>query len=184
MNLTSENKPVEPEWISEVDFDATQVDLLVLEWLMKTASLTQRMRDQFGAEFRVCLLRQEWGQPYPSESKFVEKEVMVREVFLMGNEKPCVYARSLFPKKWLEGEGKELQALGEVPLGDFFAKQRHLSRSAFEFAKVFPLCDDYKNALNKSSETPEFLWARRSIFYCGEEHLFVSEYFLPYVFTV
>lgn len=142
-----------------------QLPLLLRPWLFAEESLTQRLVDASGGEFRVQLLAQRWQRPAPSEARLLDIDpaarTLVREVILFGREQPWVYGRSILPAQTLTGDLRRLRKLQDSSLGALLFSYPLLQRLPFEIT-----CSDS-------------LWGRRSRFELGSRALIVSEFFLP-----
>jgi len=133
-------------------------------WLRNRGSLTERLVEKSGGEFRVEVLRQYWGRARLDEAKTLglspRHRVMIREVILHGNNSPWVYARSILPARSLDRSLRHLKRLGNRPLGALLFSDPHMQRGEIEVAR-------HKQG-----------WGRRSVFYLQGQPLLVSETFL------
>ncbi|OED47523.1 hypothetical protein ACH42_02850 [Endozoicomonas sp. (ex Bugula neritina AB1)] len=149
------------------------------EWLLDSGSLTRRLKSICTKSFKVKLLQQVWGAPSDSEQQFLQcrgERASIREVLLMVDDRPVVFARSVLPESSLTGKNKELLQLGEEPLGDFLFSQPSLVRGQIEIEEL------PANQFNAHLERPyhqERAWGRRSLFYLNEKAISVCEVFLP-----
>lgn len=169
--------PLEPAWHKNTQ-PGMPSELTAL------GSMTKRMQQASKQCFQVKLLAQTFKNPRPSEALLLSvskyKGVMVREVYLLCDDQICMFARSLFPIATLFGKSWQLQYLGEKPLGALLFSDPKLCRSSFDFAKIYPCDEDYGKATSHLAIKPDFLWARRSIFYWQQKELMVEEVFLPH----
>jgi len=133
-------------------------------WLRDRGSLTERLVEKSGGEFRVEVLRQCWGRAHLDEVNTLgispRHRVMIREVILHGNNSPWVYARSILPACSLNRSLRHLKRLGNRPLGALLFCDPHMQRGAIEVARH------------------QRGWGRRSVFYLQGQPLLVSEVFL------
>lgn len=147
-------------------------------------SMTKYMQQASKQSFQVKLLAQTFKNPRPSEAFLLSiskyRGVMVREVYLLCDDQICMFARSLFPIDTLFGKGWQLQYLGEKPLGSLLFNDPKLGRSPFDFVKLHFWDEDYEKATTHLAIKPDFLWARRSVFYWHQKELMVEEVFLPH----
>ena len=107
--------------------------------------------------------------------------VWVREVLLLADEQPVVFARSLLPRDHASGTWRLFHGIGTRPLGAALFADPAIQRS--------PLCSTcldrrdarYHVALHAAGDSsqPARLWARRSLFRKTNRVLMVSEVFLP-----
>lgn len=141
-------------------------------WVLDRGSLTQRLIDVSGGQFRVRVTRLHWAMPAIDEARTLSipfrQQALIREVELCVFGVPWVRAHSVIPVGTLRGEERQLQYLGEKPLGAFLFSSRAMKREALELARF-------------SNEQDEICFARRSVFRLHNKPLLVSEMFLPEV---
>lgn len=151
-------------------------------WLLDQRSLTAKLITRSGGDFRVQVLRQITARPLLSEQRALGlrtgERVLVREVLLVGEGEPWVFARSLIPLRSLSGPLRRLRYLRDRPLGAFLFAQPGLERGTMEISCIGP---------NQSYVPPDVqgqapLWGRRSVFRLRGRPLLVSEVFLePFI---
>jgi chorismate--pyruvate lyase len=81
-----------------------------------------------------------------------------------------VKARSIIPVTTLSGKERQLQYLGNKPLGAYLFRSKGMRRSELEFVSV-------------TRQNEPVVFGRRSIFYLHDKPLLVSELFMPSVFN-
>ena len=137
----------------------------VCNWLLDGQSLTAKLRDKY-EDFKVNVLSQEQDNPYDCELKLItpsnNQTFIVREVELIGSQRPVVIARSLIP---LTADTSEILKIGAKPLGEILFNDPEIKRGHLEVG-----------SFNKS-------WARRSTFKIGKTKLLVSEIFLESLYA-
>ncbi len=153
-------------------------------WLQTRGSMTERMQQQCAGRLQVKILNQSWQCPTWEESQFLgidlRSKVLSREVILLGNNIPWMYARSLFPHQLFQGEEKWIQhALNSTPIGELLYRYPNMYRDEFQFAKVRQDHWGYQRAKRYTNIPTDHLWARRSKFYLNKKPLLLSEFFLP-----
>jgi len=145
------------------------------DWLLDRGSLTERLVEASGGEFRVEVLRQQWGVADSGEARLLglplRQRALIREVILHGNNQPWVYARSILPAKSLQHSLRHLKRLGNKPLGAVLFGDPDMQRSNIEIACL------NTQELPLAIEQPA--WGRRSVFFLHNQPLLVSEVFLP-----
>lgn len=104
---------------------------------------------------------------------------LVRDVELLCNETPWVFARTLIPISSLKGSARRLTQLGEKPLGAVLFSDPTVLRGATQIAQLLPGHPLFDTASNHVDEKPEQLWGRRTLFYVEKRPLLVNEIFLP-----
>lgn len=166
-----------PIWQSQRHPLARELSSEWQSWLFDRGSLTHRLIDLSNGHFRVQVLRQDWRNPMPWERNALRLPArhvaLVREVALLCNEKPLVYARSVLPTSTLTGENRRLKHLGNKPLGAALFDSPSLERDPLVIAPIHRL----KTNATISKKNPAY--ARCSVFYLNNKPLLVSEIFLP-----
>lgn len=149
----------------------------VSHWLLDTDSLTQRLQLD-GAVFSVQRRSQGWHSPTLSERNALRlpqrQAALIREVVLMADGEPVVFARSVFPCTTLTGGLRWLRHLQNRSLGSILFRNPWLQRSPFEVARLrgdTPL-------LPQDLHQPQPVWGRRSVFLIDRRPLLVGEIFL------
>ena len=156
-----------------------QIPQLWRDWLLDSGSLTQRLKLECKNSFKVQVIKHECEMPSDSEQNFLGQpaiEANIREVLLICDGKPRVFARSVLPLSSLEGPNKELLKLGERPLGEFLFTHPAMKRGPFEIAELPASQFNIHLDEHYNSETA---WGRRSLFYLNNKPISVCEIFLP-----
>ena len=155
----------------------------VRAWLLDQGSLTRRVQCACGGCFRVRLLAQGWGRPLASERRLLGMRrgeiAVIREVQLLCDERPWVFARTLIPAGSLKGAARRLTRLGERPLGAVLFADRRVRRGDTQLARLSPRRQLFAAAAQGLNPPPADLWGRRTLFYYGRHPLLVNEIFLP-----
>ena len=166
-------------------------DRSLYAWLSDNSSLTQRLIEHCNGAFEVRVRGQRWKAPLLSESRLLGlragEYAMVREVELLCNGIPHVYARTLIPKSSLTGRACHLQGLGSKPLGALLFSDPTTRRSVIEYARLVASHRLYQWAMNSMREMDgemdgvmeSELWGRRTLFCYAGKPLLVNEIFLP-----
>ena len=129
------------------------------------------------------MLAQSWVVPQRNEAQHLGMRAgstgFVREVQLLCNDVPWVYARTVIPRTTLTGPRRRLTRLRTRPLGAVLFADPTMQRGPVEIACITP-CDRLHPAATRHLEVlPEAIWGRRSVFTLGGKPLLVSEVFLP-----
>ena len=142
-----------------------QIPEYVSKWLLDSQSLTYKLKDKY-SDFKVNVLSQEQNKPYECELKLLgaatNLTIIVREVELLGSQKPVVNARSLIP---LTDDTIDILKIGSRPLGEILFNDPEIKRGHLEVGS-------YNNS-----------WARRSTFIIGKTNLLVTEIFLESLYA-
>ena len=168
-------------------------ELNIQHWLQDTGSLTARLR-LCCQQFRVQLLNTRAQVPLtPSQAhRLGVTHAYCREVLLLCDEQPWVYASSLYSSAALAGV-PALGGLGQKALGELLFDNPRLVRSPFEFAQLTSLefqqlqlaiRASFSHAQSDASTTLDAdaawrPWARRSVLAIPKARVLVSELFLP-----
>ena len=142
-----------------------QIPEYVSKWLLDSQSLTYKLKDKY-SDFKVNVLSQEQNKPYECELKLLGEAtnltIIVREVELLGSQKPVVNARSLIP---LTDDTIDILKIGSRPLGEILFNDPEIKRGHLEVG-----------SFNNS-------WARRSTFTISKTNLLVTEIFLESLYA-
>ena len=101
------------EMINQVKNDS------IKSWLSESGPITKRI--SANEDFELNLLREEVDAVDEIEKRYLGNsigDIKVREVILLGNKVPKVYAKSLIPVKTIKKGFSKLGSLGTKPLGD------------------------------------------------------------------
>ena len=170
----------EPAWRPMVSKSDRMIPDQWRDWLSDTGSLTQRLLDASDGKLSVQIIRQCLDAPRLSERLALglapRRLALIREVILLGDGVPWVYARSVLPMTTLTGSLRKLRRLDNRPLGALLFQSPSMTRELVEVA-----CHTSANAklpvVLGHIDTP--LWGRRSVFRLNRKPLLVSEIFLP-----
>lgn len=153
-------------------------------WLVDNGSLTLRLQQKY-PDFSVRSMPLKYMRPLVDEASLLRvslsEAVLVREVRLMGEGRPVVFAHSVLPQSSLKGDWAVLGRLGNRPLGAALFANPRVVRDPLSFKKLSPHHALFRRAARHLSSEPEFLWARRSVFRLGDAAILVTEIFLPAV---
>ena len=178
----------EPRWRAPAAWRAYHhLSPLLWSWLVDSSSLTRRLQQHCRHAFRVQVLHQGWERPLESERRALgvrrRARAWVRQVHLLCDGKPWVYARTVIPAATLHAGQQRLARLGERPLGAMLFADRRVRRGPLEVARIVP-GDAMHRAAQGGVQRPSWgeIWGRRSLFFFGRRPLLVSEIFLPPLF--
>ncbi|MFP2769100.1 chorismate--pyruvate lyase family protein [Oceanisphaera sp. KMM 10153] len=154
-------------------------------WLQDTGSLTERLR-RHCRQFRVQLQSTTAEITLtPTQAAWIGADrAFCREVLLLCDEQPRVYASSLYSPSSLHAI-PALGGLGQRALGELLFEDPQLLRSDFEFAclteaqwRQLSRMQGMTQHLDQLANGPS-LWARRSLLATGQAGVLVTELFLP-----
>ncbi len=162
-----------------------QAQTNLCNWLQDTGSLTERLR-RHCRQFRVQLQSTTAEMTLtPTQATWIGAErAFCREVLLLCDEQPWIYASSLYSPSTLNAV-PALAGLGQRALGELLFEDPELLRSDFEFARLtvpqwrqLVLMQGMTQHRDQSANEPS-LWARRSLLATGQAGVLVTELFLP-----
>lgn len=153
---------------------------LLKNWLLNTGSLTERLQTSC-RNFEVRVLFHGLSDTPDIETEYLYQDIepgatQVREVVLMGDDRPWVFARSLIPVSFVENVMSDITQLGDKPLGKIIFNDPRFERQAFQLTKIDPR-ESFIDHLQPDDNRQ--LWGRRSLFKYNEHRLSVAEVFLP-----
>ncbi len=154
-------------------------------WLVNDTSLTARLQKRYRGFYVKPLLQQD-AKPLHDEAKMLalkpSTKAYIREVLLIGNQQPVVYAHSVLPHRSLRGKWHKLGRLGNQPLGAALFKNMQVIRTPLSYKKLSNNHILYRKAVKQITHPPPYLWARRSVFSLNCANILVTEVFLPGLF--
>jgi len=180
---TREFKAGASRWAVHRRWFCRRVPRELRDWLLDDGSLTDRLRKGCGGRFGVRVLSEGWRRPRLDEARALalSPAVMawVREVQLLCDGEPRVFARTVAPVTTLTGAQRQLVSLGNRPLGAFLFADPGMRRSAVELSCIHPGEAMFAEAAGGLNPEPACIWGRRSVFRVGGKPLLVTEVFLP-----
>lgn len=181
---SSDRSIIEPHWLEAHRYRLANIPAGFQAWLQDQGSLTRRVLQTCGErEFRVRLQYQGWGRPLYSEGKVLRIRrggaTLIREVELLCDSSPWVFARTLIPATSLKGSARRLAKLGEKPLGAVLFSDSKVRRGITQLARLQPRHPLFVAATIHLEEKPKELWGRRTLFYLSGRPILVNEIFLP-----
>lgn len=157
-------------------------------WLQDPGSLTARVRARCST-FEVRVLFQGLGSVHRDEAALLGlragEQACVREVLLVADGRPVVFARSLLPPADVRGVWRLFHGIGARPLGGALFADPAIARGRLASLRLDARDARYhrvRAALASGAGEaglPRSLWARRSLFVLRRRALMVSETFLP-----
>jgi chorismate--pyruvate lyase len=156
-------------------------------WLQAEGSLTSRLR----RHGQVQLLVQAQGVQAlwaPERSALQQRAGYVREVVLLLNGRPAVWARSVTTLNAIKGPWRAMQGLGTRPLAELLFAARYVEREPLQ-AMQLPKCGPLQRHMGRQwLQLPQHTapsgiprWARSSVFWHDGHPLRVMEAFSPWV---
>lgn len=172
-------QPEESIWQDYHHYTTAQLPHSIRQWILDSSSLTQRLIKASGGDLKVQVVSQQWQRPRQSERRLLQmgdrEQAIVREVILLCQGQPWVFARSVIPITSVCGHLRQLRKLKNSPLGSMLFSDPSMRRSPFQLATIDGLSQQLPTALRQA----ESLWARRCRFELIGKPILVSEIFLP-----
>ena len=160
----------------------------LLPWMRDAGSLTARIRARC-SRFAVQVVRQELARVHRDEALLLGlragERAWLREVLLLADGRPVVFARSLLPRRNVRGAWNLFHGIGSRPLGAALFSDPAIARLPLACRRLDGRDARYHRArvaLSRyapAQRMPRALWTRRSIFLLRGSALMVSEAFLP-----
>lgn len=146
------------------------------DWLFNEASLTKRLTSLSHGQFAVNVLLEEWQSlrkdEYQKLGISAAQPGWVREVLLLGQGEPWVYARSVAMQTELNNAYYNLTNIGSKSLGSILFSDDSFHRTPLELVR-------YPMELLPPELANSNLWGRRSCFINQHLNIIVQEVFLP-----
>ena len=151
-------------------------------WLSDPGSLTARIVARC-QQFQVQVLGETRARPFVDERQLIglspDRHAWTREVLLLADGVPVVFAHSVLAPRDLIGAWHMAQAIGSRPLGAALFADPSIWRGPLSAARLAPHHPLHRHACHALGESLPTLWARRSRFCRLDRPLLVTEVFLP-----
>ncbi|MFO7543420.1 MAG: chorismate lyase [Thiobacillus sp.] len=151
-------------------------------WLIDRGSLTQRLKARCAA-FRVVPLATGLARPNADEHAILDlapgTRAYVREVLLLCDGIPVVFAHSVLPLAGLRGGWNGITQLGSRPLGEALFSDHRIHRQPLAFSHLNRGHPLFQTIERQHPLSVNDLWGRRSVFRLNQHPLLVTEVFLP-----
>ena len=156
-------------------------------WLTDHGSLTRRLKARC-ASFRVVPLATGLARANADEYALLRlpagSRAYVREVMLLCDDAPVVFAHSVLPRAGLRGGWNGITRLGSRSLGEALFSDHRIERRPLAYRLVRSNHPLYRAARRHHATNAGSLWARRSVFCLNGHPLLVTEVFLPGIDTL
>jgi len=172
------------QWYERQSGNTDALSQELISWLYDQDSLTQRLQSHC-QQFEVMVLRETDAVVTAAEQQLFNPGEVIRsrEVLLLCDGQPHVYARTLIPKTTLDYANNLLKKLGNTSLGEVLFRADDMKRQPIETTS-FSSSSSMSRFATALTLTPQHpLWARRSIFILEGNPLLVSEVFLPHSYA-
>jgi len=171
----------EPLWLENRQGLRHKLSNNVQSWVFESGSLTQRLRNFYGAGVGVKIMFQQWRPPFLSERRLLRlpehKYSLTREVLLHINGRPLVLARTIIPETTIKAAKSNLSRLGNRPLGEIIFSYPKLERIAMDVTLINLPTWSPLAKLEAGISSP--IWGRRTVYAIAHKQMLVSEFFLP-----
>lgn len=149
------------------------------EWLFEPHSLTAKLKSRSQC-FSVKVLSEQEFELSAEQQQLLgctQTTALNREVLLLCDNKPVVYAQSWLPAS-VNAENNKLHNMGERPLGDVIFQDPQLTRTDIEIAR-FNTQHSLQQLVAQLKLPSQILLGRRSLFSLKDYKFLVCEVFLP-----
>ena len=157
------------------------------KWLIDSGSLTARLQQRY-VKFAVRPVAVQYAKPIQDEAALLHlpahNAALIREVLLIGNNQPVVFAHSVLPRTSLRGPWNDLGRLGNKPLGATLFANPVVKRTPLEYKKLPHHHPISMRVAEHMLTPPKAMWARRSVFSLGCARILVTEVFLEQLLTL
>lgn len=174
-----------PVWSRYERWMRSRIPPGLVPWLRDSGSLTDRLKKACDGCFEVRVMDEGWQRPRLDEACALGmpggRIGWVRQVQLLCNGTPWVFARTVVPVTTLSGAQRRLAHLGNRPLGAFLFADPGMQRGVVELACIRKGQAMFSEAGTGLKRKPVVIWGRRSVFRVGDKPLLVAELFLPAV---
>ena len=173
--------PVLAQWRSCQSWSSLTPQLV--SWLREKGSLTQRGQRSF-ARFSVSPVFQGHARGLLPASSLVPMVLPVREVLLLGNGEPFIFAHSLLSGQTRGPLARWLRGLGSRSLGSLLFRHPGFCRQGLVFRRLdqrdplYQNCLSYLPASSWIHQSKPHLWARCCEHRFGQQSVWVAEVFL------
>ena len=109
---------------------------IIKSWLLEDGPITKRIKSSY--EFKLELIQDEVTEVIDADKKFLNtnsNEIRDREVILLGNDRPLVYAQTLIPDTTIDKGLAELGKIGNKPLGDILFEKNIFIKKDIVYAQ-------------------------------------------------
>lgn len=151
-------------------------------WLTCRGSLTRKLKAHC-ARFRVHPVATSFAFAHTDEHAALRLRpgslAYVREVLLMCDQHPVVFAHSVLPCAGLRGGWNGITRLGTRPLGEALFNNPRIRREALAYRQINARHPLFRAIRRNHPLSTRVVWARRSVFRLNGHPLLVTEVFLP-----
>jgi len=156
-------------------------------WLSDHGSLTLRLKSRCNT-FRVMPLATGLARPNVDECALLGlapgTRAYVREVMLLCDGVPVVFAHSVLPQTGLRGGWNGITRLGSRSLGEALFSDHRIARQPLAYRPIQRGHPLFQRIAQHQILSASRLWGRRSLFCLNAHPLLVTEVFLPAIDTL
>jgi len=177
-----------PDGVGRLKLQPVSRRSVLRHWLLAPDSLSRRLA-ALGQRFEVQTLHQGCGRLQRGEAADLAPQARmrcwVREVLLRVDGEPLVWARSVTPRRTMNGPWRALRRLGSRPLADLLFSDRRVRRTPLRREPLVPhgplarrLARQWRTATGEAPPAG-MVWARSSVFHKHGAPLRVMEALSP-----
>jgi len=172
-----------PVWFDQQHILFRQCSANLREGLACEGSLTEYLSQFCPCDLELEIKSEKWQASAPGEilqnDHWIDRNFYIREINLSCSNKPLIYGRSLFPRTSYVYCKRQLDKLGDRPLGEWLFSDKRIYRLNAQIGKIGKHTRLYQLAMSGLSDRPVNLWGRRSVYSVNGYPLLVIEIFLP-----
>ncbi len=157
-------------WLPGPALDCYEGNAALRGWLRTPGLLTQRIRESAGEGFRMTLVAETTDGDGGHR----------REIEMGCGTTPWMFARTRVPRATVERH-PWLARIGTTTLGEALQAHGPITRSEFDYAKLYDDVDVVRRALERAALPSQPVWVRRSTFHVDASPLTLLEVFLPQI---
>jgi chorismate--pyruvate lyase len=152
-------------------------------WLSDPGSFMERLKRHNVNDARITVLNEGWCLPLSDERELLGIKdrafAWVREVAILTGNMTLMFARTVIPRETLTGKERQLQDLKTRSLGSILFKHPVWERTEFDFFNIESNTMWHEKINKEIADTPDCLWARRSLFFLHKKTVLLTEVFFP-----
>ncbi|MDX1519721.1 MAG: chorismate lyase [Gammaproteobacteria bacterium] len=172
-----------PLWFNPQHFLFRQCSPLLRDSLTCEGSLTEYISGYCAGGLELKIKNEKWQRPVtgelPGYGRIGKRQLYIREITLNCGDARFIYGRSLFSRRSYRYCRRQLERLGDRPLGEWLFGDRRIQRMHTQIGRIPKLSRLYRLAIPGETVRPAKLWGRRSLYSVNGHPLLVIEIFLP-----
>jgi chorismate--pyruvate lyase len=175
---------LKPNWKTPSLFSRATLESKMARWLLFPGSFTKKARVYSSSETPLTIKVLNEGLVLVDSDSYEYqlfncRYAFIREIEIYIGDQKLMYAKSALSSTAGVLDKWRFRNLGGKPLGEMLFNKQAFSRKELKIAKITKDNPAFYLAMD-STNSAEFIWARRSIF-TGRTQILLTEYFSPYL---